>query len=64
MRVIEQLRLNWLDLSINKKCDNPIKVLALPNVLNDVNALSAKYGSIFDYYESLNLIKENQSTKE
>ena len=63
MRIIEQLRLNWLDLSVNKKCDNPINVLALPNVLNDVNALSTKYGSIFDYYESLNLIKRKSVNK-
>lgn len=57
MRVIEQLRLNWLDLSVDKKCTNPISVLALPNVLNDINAISTKYGPILDYYESLNLIK-------
>lgn len=63
MRIIEQLRLNWLDLSINKKCENPINLLALPNVLNDLNALSTKYGSLLEYYESLNLIKRKAVSK-
>ena len=38
---------------------NPLK----NNVLNDVNALSTKYGSILDYYESLNLIKRTPVSK-
>lgn len=63
MRVIEQLRLNWLELSVNKKCTNPINVLALPNVLTDINAISTKYGPILDYYESLNLIKRKAVSK-
>lgn len=56
MRVIEQLRLDWLNWSKNIKCNEPIKLLALPNVLSDLNAISTRYGPILDYYESLNLI--------
>lgn len=57
MRVIEQLRLDWLALSKNKKCDNPLQIMALSNVLDDINAIRTKYGSVLDYYESMNLIK-------
>ena len=62
MRVIEQLRLNWLNWSKNIKCDHPIGLIALPNVLSDLNAISTKYGPILDYYESLNLINRQATT--
>jgi len=64
MRVIEQLRLDWLALSKNKKCDNPLRIMALPNVLNDINDIRTKYGSILDYYESMNLIKRESINNE
>jgi len=64
MRVIEQLRLDWLAVSINKKCDNPLLIMALPNVLQDINAIRTKYGSILDYYESMNLIKRESINDE
>ena len=57
MRVIEHLRLNWLDLSIGKGCTNPIKLYASQGVMADLNAIMTRLGSVFDYYESLNLIK-------
>lgn len=63
MRVIEQLRLDWLDWSKNIKCSNPIQLLALPNVLSDLNAISTKYGPILDYYDSLNLINRQAITE-
>lgn len=63
MRVIEQLRLDWLDWSKNIQCSNPIKLFALPNVLSDLNAISTKYGPILDYYESLNLINRQAMTE-
>ncbi len=63
MRVIEQLRLDWLNWSKNIKCNNPIWLIALPNVLSDLNAISTKYGPILDYYESLNLISRQATTK-
>lgn len=57
MRVIEHLRLNWLDLSIGKGCTNPINLYAAQGVMADLNAIMTRLGSVFDYYESLNLIK-------
>ncbi|MCB2356345.1 MBL fold metallo-hydrolase [Clostridium estertheticum] len=64
MRVIEQLRLDWLAVSINKRCNNPLLIMALPNVLEDINAIRTKYGSILDYYESMNLIKRESINEE
>ena len=55
--IIENLNLNLLDLSVNKKCSTPINVLGLPNVLNGINTLTTKNGPVLDYYESLNIAK-------
>ena len=57
MRVIEQLRLEWLDYYDNIKPQNPIIVYAQKDVMNDVSAISSKYGSILSYYESMGLMK-------
>lgn len=57
MRVIEQLRLDWLANSVGIKCDNPITVGALPTILQDIKYQGTKYGSALDYYESMHLIK-------
>ena len=37
MRVIEQLRMDWLGLSVGRKNNNPIEVAALPMVLEDMS---------------------------
>lgn len=50
MRVIEQLRMDWLGLSVGKKIENPIKVAALPNVLEDMKLQRTRYGSVLGYY--------------
>ncbi len=57
MRVIEQLRLDWLANSVGVKCCNPITVASLPTIINDLKLQGTKYGSALDYYESMNLIK-------
>lgn len=57
MRVIEQLRLDWLANSVGVKCSNPITVASLPSIINDLKLQGTKYGSALDYYESMNLIK-------
>lgn len=57
MRIMEQLRLEWLDYSENIKPRNPIKVLADANVMDDINKLRSKFGPFLDYYESMKLIK-------
>ena len=57
MRVIEQLRLDWLDYSIGKRCENPIIVGSLPKILQDLKYQGTKYGSALEYYEGMNLVK-------
>ncbi|TCL60509.1 phosphoribosyl 1,2-cyclic phosphate phosphodiesterase [Kineothrix alysoides] len=56
MRVIEQLRLDWLANSIGTNCKNPITVASLPPIIKDLKCQGTKYGSALDYYESMNLI--------
>lgn len=58
MRVFEQLRIDWLEISEGRECTNPIKVLAMNHVMEDINTIGFKYGSFLDYYEKArNLIK-------
>ncbi|QHQ62836.1 MBL fold metallo-hydrolase [Anaerocolumna sedimenticola] len=56
MRVVEQLRLDWLANSIGVKCKNPITVASLPPIIKDLKFQGTKYGSALNYYESMNLI--------
>lgn len=57
MRVFEQLRLNWLKISQGIECENPIEVIAMEHVMEDLNSIGSKLGSYFDYYENVrNLI--------
>lgn len=62
MRVIEQLRLNWLANSIGIKSKNPIAVVSLPSIIKDLKCQGTKYGSALDYYEVMNLIKVQTAT--
>lgn len=57
MRVIEHLRLNWLDISVGKGCKNPIHLYATKGVMADLNAIQTRLGSVFDYYEKMNLVE-------
>lgn len=57
MRVVEQLRLNWLALSVKDFHPEAIRVLALDGVLADVNNLRNPFGSFMDYYEHMGLIR-------
>jgi phosphoribosyl 1,2-cyclic phosphate phosphodiesterase len=57
MRVIEQIRLEWLDYYENKKPNNPLNVYASNGVMNDVNNIRNPHGSFMDYYEYMGLIK-------
>jgi phosphoribosyl 1,2-cyclic phosphate phosphodiesterase len=56
MRVVEQLRLDWLARSVGKDCKNPLVVGALPQILHDLEQQGTKYGSMLDYYKSMNLV--------
>lgn len=64
IRVFEQLRLNWLEVSEGKECNNPINVLAMEHVMSDMNSIQFVFGSYLDYYEKTrNLIKRNVINK-
>lgn len=58
MRVMEQLRLEWLDYYDNIKPSNPITVYADTNVMQDLDGIRSKYGSLLNYYEYMGLIKK------
>lgn len=57
MRVIEQLKLNWLENSVGKKPEDPIQVASLPAVLEDITRQGTKYGSCLGYYEAMGLVR-------
>ncbi len=57
MRVIEQLKMDWLDASLGKKPDHPIAVASLPAILEDLKKQGTKYGSALEYYEAKGLVR-------
>ncbi|GAB6170502.1 metallo-hydrolase/oxidoreductase [Clostridium carnis] len=59
LRVIEQLKLSWLDYFRNIHCKDPIKIIGLPEVISDINNIKNKFGSFLDYYYSHNLCTIN-----
>ncbi|CEO06638.1 MBL fold metallo-hydrolase [Paraclostridium sordellii] len=64
MRVFEQLRLNWLEVSEGKECNKPINVYAMESVMFDMNSIKFKFGVYLDYYENTrNLIKRETIDK-
>lgn len=64
MRIMEQLRLEWLDFFVGIKPENPITVYAQPDIMQDLNAIRSKYGSLLTYYESMGLIKRSTVERE
>ena len=60
MRVVEQLKMDWLANSLGKKPDNPIEVASLPAILEDIKKQGTKYGSIIEYYEAKGLVKTKE----
>lgn len=60
MRVIEQLRMDWLGLSVGRKNNNPIEVAALPMVLEDIKKQGTRFGSAMGYYMSRGLVVANE----
>ena len=65
MRVIEQLKMDWLANSLGKKPNNPIEIASLPAILEDIKKQGTKYGSIIEYYEARGLVytKETRAFK-
>ena len=56
MRVIEQLKMDWLAASLGRKSDNPIEVASLPAILEDIQKQGTAYGSVLSYYEAKGLV--------
>lgn len=56
IRVVEQLRMDWLGKSIGVEKKDPIEVIALPKVIEELSALETCKGSMVDYYENCGLI--------
>ncbi len=59
MRIMEQLRLEWLDYYDKITPQNPINVLAQKGVMDDINAIRSKFGPLLDFYEHMGLIKRS-----
>ncbi len=57
MRVLEQLRMDWLRNSIGIKNDNAITVATLPEILEDLKCQGTKFGSALSYYEECGLAR-------
>ncbi|MCL2833362.1 MAG: MBL fold metallo-hydrolase [Treponema sp.] len=57
MRVMEQLRLEWLEYYSGVKPASPIIVYAASEVMKDLNGIRSKYGPMLDYYEHMGLIR-------
>lgn len=60
MRVIEQLKMDWLAVSVGRKQEDPIEVASLPAILEDVKQQGTKYGSVLAYYEAKGLIRTKE----
>ena len=57
MRVIEQLKMDWLADSLGKRTDHPIEIASLPAILDDIKKQSTRYGSVMEYYEAKGLVQ-------
>lgn len=57
MRVIEQLKMDWLADSLGKEQEDPIEVASLPVILEDVKKQGTRYGSALEYYEAKGLVR-------
>ena len=56
MRVIEQLKLDWLADSLGEKAGEPIEVGSLPVILEDLKRQGTRYGSFLGYFEARGLV--------
>jgi len=55
IRVIEDLRLDWLAHSIGQSCERPLCIGADPIVMQNLRKISTAYGSIIGYFEYMHL---------
>lgn len=56
IRLVEQLKMDWLGNSIGYKNSNPIKIISLPTVLNDIEKQGTRYGAVLKYYREKGLV--------
>lgn len=59
MRVLEQIRLDWLVESTGSRAEAPVEIVALPHVMDDLRAQATCYGSMLAYYEHKGLARLN-----
>ena len=58
IRLLEQLKLNWADVTLGIKNDNPINLYGRKNVLDDLFGIRSPRGSFLEYYQKVrNLVK-------
>jgi phosphoribosyl 1,2-cyclic phosphate phosphodiesterase len=57
IRVIEQLKMDWLARSVGLTCTQPLTVGALPEITKELRLQCSKYGSMLEYYEEMGLAK-------
>lgn len=57
IRVLEQLRISWLDISVGMFHPEPVRVLASDAVMRDVRAIANTFGSFLAYYERMGLAR-------
>lgn len=64
MRVVEQISTDWLRKYLKLKPDKPkVKVYALKEVMNDLQAIKNKFGSYFLHYETIGAIETKTITE-
>lgn len=65
MRVFEQIKINWCEISVGIKNKKPINVFGLDYVIEDVRSIKNKFGPYVENYEkNYNLIKINVVDRE
>lgn len=57
IRVIEQLKMDWLARSVGITCSQPLTVGAMPEITKELRRQCSKYGSMLEYYEDMGLAK-------
>ena len=61
MRIVEQLRMEWLDYYKGIMPSSPITVYAQTRVMKDLNGYRTKFGPLMDYFEyTRNLIRRHE----
>lgn len=65
MRVFEQIKINWCEISVGIKNKKPINVFGLDYVIEDIRSIKNKFGPYVENYEkNYNLIKINVVDRE